>query len=113
MNNSAESVVRWYADPRNWEACSKPGPYSNSTSPAVSQDKGLAARRHLNTKGTVGGLIKLMLDLTGQTASDLSKKTQIHPGRFDDVLNDRADLLNSERVLIAKFFGVRTDEFDL
>lgn len=110
MSNSAESIVRWYADPRNWEVRPKPGPYSNSASPVISNDKGASARRFLNAKGTVGGLIRLMLELTGLSTSELARKTQIHPGRIEDVLNDRADLLGSERSLVAKFFGIIPDE---
>lgn len=113
MSNSSESVIRWYADPRNWEARPKPGPYSNSANPAISMDRGTSARRHLNGKGTVGGLVQLLLDLTNQTAAELSHGTQIHPGRIDDVLHDRADLLGSERSLVAKFFGIQPDELGL
>lgn len=112
MNDASESAIRWYANPRNWELAESksPGPYSASVQSHTAIDRGAEARRQLNKRGTYGGLLQLVLELTGENTMKLARKTSIHPGRLEDLIQDAADPLPNERVSIATALGISPNE---
>lgn len=105
-------AVHWYANPRNWETgSSQQTPYSASIVSSVALDRGASARKQLNTKGTSGGLICLVLGLLGENTAGLARKSGIHPGRLEDLMQDAADPLSSERAQLARALGISENEF--
>lgn len=112
MTTKDDSTIRWYANPKNWEpSVSKlVGPYSASNVAHVLIDRGAEARRQLNSRGTTGGLLSLVLELVGMSESELSRRSQVHPGRLADILNDAADALPSEKKALASVLGISASE---
>lgn len=113
MNDVKESAIRWYANPRNWEPTISRAisPYSASSQSHTSVDRGAEARRQLNKKGTYGGLLQLVMELTNETIVNLASRAQIHPGRLEQIVLDEADPLPNERKSIASALGISANEF--
>lgn len=108
-----KDALWWYANPQNWSAPrSSPGPYSGQSIAAAPADKGRQAREELNTEKTLGGLVRILVFMSGRTALSVATDAGIHPGRFEDIYSDKAHTTPQERLGIARALGVDLSEVD-
>lgn len=107
-----KSVLEWYANPLNWKPAEdkEPGPYSATGQIPAMSDKGKMARHILKFSDNPPSAIFHLQQLTGFSNVEIASRTGIHPGRIDDILTQRANILPDEAEKLSKLFGVERVE---